>query len=407
MVRLPMLKVLHVITGLNQGGAERALMRLMLHEDKSRFSSEAFSLIGDGLVARQMREQGLRTLNCGPRRGGLSATLMSLIAHCLRSRPDVVQGWMYHGNLAATLAATAACVPLHGWNVRCSPSERLEEKLGTRLAVSLGARLSHLPTWIIHNSYRGEAQHRARGYSPTRATVIPNGFDCEALRPDDALRTSLRNRHDVSAQALVVGMMARHHAQKDYPGFIRAAARIAAQFPTVCFIAMGRGVDWSNDALRMQIEELGLRHRFRLLGDVPDGGRCATMFDVNVLSSAFGEGFPNAIAEGMACGVPCVATDVGDTAWIIGDTGRVVPSSNPVALGSAVSDLLGRTREEREKLGALARARVLREFSMTKNVSNYAALFDAGYSSRGRTVEMADTISNSPQQPATQTGSRG
>jgi len=371
-----MLKVLHVITGLNQGGAETALLRLMAHEDKARFSSEVFSLIGDGAVARRMREQGLRTLNCGPRRG-IGVSLLSLIAHCRRARPDIVQGWMYHGNLAATLAASTARIPVHGWNMRCCPSERLEEKLGTRAAVSLGAKLSGLPAWIIHNSHRGAAQHLQRGYDPSSARVIPNGFDCDALRPDTSLRAILRNKFGLPETALVVGTLARYHAQKDYPGFIRAAGKIASSFADVHFVAMGTNVEWSNSALRKQIEGLGLRSRFHLLGEVGEGGRCAIMFDVNVLASAFGEAFPNVVAEGMACGVPCVATDVGDTSWIIGDTGRVVPPSDWNALADGVCDVLSRTPDERQHLGAVARARVLSEFSMSKNIAAYAKIFES------------------------------
>jgi glycosyltransferase involved in cell wall biosynthesis len=370
-----MLKVLHVITGLNQGGAETALLRLLEHEEKSSFSSQVFSLIGEGPIAERIRQLGVNTFNCGSQRRPLPAVLLALVLHCRRTRPDIVQGWMYHGNLAATLAARASNVRWHGWNVRCSPSPLLEKKWGTRSAVNLGAKLSPVADWIVYNSERGEAAHRERGFVSERALVIPNGFDCEALTPDALLRSTLRASADISDDHLVVGTLARWHPQKDYPSFIRCAAEVARRFPQARFVGIGHEVDWNNSDLRNQIDGLGLRDRFRLLSEVPDAGRHSAMFDVNVLASAFGEGFPNAIAEGMACGVPCVGTDVGDTAPIIGTTGRVVPPSDSRALATAICELLALSKEERARLGAAARARIVNDFSMQRNVAAYAKLF--------------------------------
>jgi glycosyltransferase involved in cell wall biosynthesis len=370
-----MLKVLHVITGLNQGGAETALLRLLEHEDKASFSSQVFSLIGDGPVAERIRRLGVNTFNCESQRRPLPAVLLTLVLHCRRTQPDIVQGWMYHGNLAATLAARASNVRWHGWNVRCSPSPLLEKKWGTRSAVKLGAKLSPLADWIVYNSERGEAAHRQRGFISERALVIPNGFDCEALAPDARLRSALRANTGITEDHLVVGTLARWHPQKDYPSFIRCAAEVASHFPQARFVGIGHDVDWNNTDLRSQIDGLGLRDRFRLLGEVPDAGRYAAMFDVNVLASAFGEGFPNAIAEGMACGVPCVGTDVGDTAPIIATTGRVVSPSDSRALAAAICELLDLSVEERARLGAAARARIVNDFSMKRNVAAYAKLF--------------------------------
>ena len=370
-----MLEVLHVITGLNQGGAETALLRLLEHEDRSCFSSQVFSLIGEGPIAERIRQLGVNTLNCESQRRPLPAVLLDLVVHCRRTRPDIVQGWMYHGNLAATLAARASSVRRHGWNVRCSPSPQLEKKWGTRSAVKLGAKLSPLADWIIYNSERGAGAHRERGFAPERALVIPNGFDCEALAPDARLRSALRSSAGIAEDHLVVGTLARWHPQKDYPSFIRGAAEVASRFPQARFIGIGPTVDWNNPDLRSQIDGLGLRDRFRLLGEVPDAGRHAAMFDVNVLASAFGEGFPNAIAEGMACGVPCVGTDVGDTGSIIASTGRVVPPSDSRALAAAICELLDLSAEERVRLGAAARARIVNDFSMQRNVAAYAQLF--------------------------------
>lgn len=370
-----MLKVLHVITSLNQGGAETALMRLMLHEEKSVFASEAFSLIGDGPVARRMRQLGLETLNCESAQRPLGASLFALVRHCQRTRPDVIQGWMYHGNLAATLAAKAANVRRHGWNVRCSPDTRLEKKWQTRTTVRIGARLSPTPDWIIYNSHRAAEEHRARGFDGLRATVIPNGFDCNALAPDAGLRATLRAQLALSPEHVVVGTLARWHPQKDYPNLIRAAAEVCRRFPQSRFVAMGREVEWANLELRGQIEDLGLREHFHLLGEVPDAAGRAAMFDVNVLASAYGEGFPNAVAEGMACGIPCVGTDVGDTARIIGTTGQVVPPSDWRVLADAICKLIALPNEERLRLGTAARDRVVNEFSMQRNLAAYAELF--------------------------------
>jgi glycosyltransferase involved in cell wall biosynthesis len=284
---------------------------------------------------------------------------------------------MYHGNLATTLAARAANVKRYGWNVRCTPDER-PERWETRSAVKMGARLSPFVPWIIYNSHRAKAQHRERGYSDLHATVIPNGFDCNALGPDTQLRASLREQLKISPDQIIVGTLARWHPQKDYPTLIRAAAEVCRRFPQSCFVGIGRGVDWLNRMLLQQIDSLGLRDRFRLLGEVHDGSRHAALFDINVLASAFGEGFPNAIAEGMACGVPCVGTDVGDTGRIIGNTGRLVPPSDCQALTEAICQLVSLPTEERRRLGAAARERVAHEFSIEQNIAAYSKLFRAG-----------------------------
>jgi glycosyltransferase involved in cell wall biosynthesis len=369
-----MIKVLHVINGLNLGGAEVVLQSLVANEDRARFQSETFSLIGDGEIARQMREQGLVTLNCD-RPSGIFQSLRSLIGHVRRTRPDVIQGWMYNGNIATTIAAKLGGVRANGWGIHHSIPDLANEKKSTQRSIRLGIKLSKQPRWILYSSRRSSEQHAALGYEPSNTVVIPSGYDTDAIKPDPILRAEMRRKFDLGSDDVVIGMIGRYNPQKDWPSFIDAAGKVAKVHPNVKFVGIGRDVAWSNETVSSQVEKLGLKASFRLLGEQPHAGRFACMFDINVLSSAFGEAFPSVVAEGMACAVPTVGTDVGDIPLIIGEGGRVTPPSNPAALAEAIVELLDMPPPEFAALSKAARDRIIREFSMKCYTDRYADLY--------------------------------
>jgi glycosyltransferase involved in cell wall biosynthesis len=293
---------------------------------------------------------------------------------CLRSfSPTLVHGWMYHGNLAALAAARRLGLPV-AWGIRQSVDLGTRDKWLTRRIIGAGARLSKRADLIVYNSAVSRTQHESRGYEAARAVVVPNGFDTEAWRPDETLRPQVRAELGIGQDAPLVAQVARYHPGKDYPTLLRAAAQVVAGHPAARFMLVGEGVDSDNQALMPLVRELKLEEKVLMLGRRDDIGRLLAAADVAVLSSAGMEGFPNAIGEAMSCGVPCVGTRVGDLPHLIGDTGELVPASDPQALAAALMRLVSMPPAERRALGARARARIVDNFSIDEIAGRYANL---------------------------------
>ncbi len=158
---------------------------------------------------------------------------------------------------------------------------------------------------------------------------------------------------------------------KDYPTFLEAAALIVKQVPQAEFILVGTGVDATNSELTSLISKLGIQKHVHLLGERSDLPAITASLDLAVSSSAFGEGFPNVVGEAMACGVPVVATDIGDTAWVMGDTGRLVPAKDPQALAAACLEVLSLPSEKRHELGENGRQRIAEHFSLASVLAHF------------------------------------
>jgi glycosyltransferase involved in cell wall biosynthesis len=217
--------------------------------------------------------------------------------------------------------------------------------------------------------------HTALGYATEKMIVIPNGFDLDAFKPDSAARASVRAELQIPAGAPVIGLVGRFDPQKDHRNFVSAAALLHRSRPDVHFLLCGDEITWENVELRGWIEEAGIRNQCRLVGRRHDMARLSATLDIAASSSSFGEGFPNVIGEAMACGVPCVVTDMGDSALIVGQTGRIVPHQNSKALSIAFHELVELGREGRSQLGAAARRRIEKHFNLPDIVARYQNVF--------------------------------
>jgi glycosyltransferase involved in cell wall biosynthesis len=373
-------RIVHVINSLNMGGAETMLARLV-SSDAGTFEHLVLPLLEGGAVTERVRLAG--ALEAPLRVDGIAnlATAPFRLAGRLTSlQPALVHGWLLQGNLAATVGTALARIKTPVlWNVRWTLYDLQSERLRTQALLRLSALLAHHPKQIVFNSRAAVAQHTAIGFPPGKAHVIPNGFDLGRFRPDPEQRAAVRGELKVPAGAMVVGMVARYHPMKDHEVSLRAAARVVARGVDAIFVYAGRNVDDANSALARLIAELGLGARVRLLGERQDVERLYASFDLYWMSSwarGIAEGFPNVIAEAMACGVPCVATDVGDAAWIIGTSGRVVPPRLPQALGDAAAELLATGPDALNRMGLDARARIQRKFALDSVVDAYRALYE-------------------------------
>ena len=374
------MRLLFIITGLGTGGAERMLVKLLATLAGRQCECAVVSLLDAGSQGAPIRALGIPVSELRINRpAGLVAAPFRLAAIARRFRPDAIQGWMYHGNLAALWAwlASGRAARLV-WGVRQTFHGMAREKPATRLVIRLNALCSRLPAAIIFNSRASAGQHAAIGFVSGQAAVIPNGFDPRGFHPDAEARAQRRAELGIVADAPVVGLMARYHPMKDHEGFLQAAALIARELPEARFVLAGSGVDTANAAIGARIDALGLSSRVRLLGEVAAPETLYPAFDVLALSSAWGEAFPNVLGEAMACGVPCVATAVGDAEWIVGDTGAIVAPAQPAALAQRTVELLRLSAVERSALGERARARVLKLFALGAVAEDYRQCYATG-----------------------------
>jgi glycosyltransferase involved in cell wall biosynthesis len=207
--------------------------------------------------------------------------------------------------------------------------------------------------------------------------VIPNGIDTRQFVPSAQARLSVRSELRLSEDALLIGLIGRFHPMKDHANFLKAAALVSKTHPLAHFVLVGRDVDRQNQRLNKSIEELGLADRVHLLGERQDTARLTAALDIFSLSSSYGESCPNVIGEAMACGVPCVVTDIGDARWIVGEAGRVVPPRAPQALAGAWKEIIDLGPDTRKALGVFARSRVIENFPLHSVIARYEYLYEA------------------------------
>jgi glycosyltransferase involved in cell wall biosynthesis len=370
-----MIRVLHLITTLEVGGAETSLVRLVTRLDPSRFSCAVVALAGPATLARELDAAGIETHTVSDARGVGPGALRRLAALVRRFRPDVLQTWLYHADLLGLAVGRALRVPSIGWNVRCADLESRDHPRSLFWLRSLLARLSARPDFVVVNSEAGRSAHEGIGYRPRRWARIPNGIDTEAFAPSAEARHAVRGELGIPPNAPVVGLVARYHPMKDHATFVAACAEVRRHCPELRVLMAGRGVDDGNRVLGAALAAHGLSACTRLLGEVTRPAGLLAALDVSV-SSSYGEAFPNIVAEAMATGVPVVATDAGDSALIVGECGSVVPARDPAALAHAVGRVLSMPPEARRALGCGGRERIVREFSMAAAVARYETLYE-------------------------------
>jgi glycosyltransferase involved in cell wall biosynthesis len=355
-----MIDVVHVITGLGRGGAETMLVQLAAALRARGLSQHVVSVSAQDALAFDLRaaEIDVSILGADSFRSAPVA-MASLMAILKRLQPRILQGWMYHGNLAATLCHLVCRGRRERklfWNLRASNMD--DDRYGR--VIWLSGLLSQLPDVVIANSEAGAAFHRARGFNPKHMVVIGNGVDIDRFRPDLALRKRTRAELGITEDAPVVIHVARVDPMKDQETFIAAMTRV----PSAVGLMVGEGTL----ALRVppNVRALGVM----LAAEVPYAAA-----DIVASTSAFGEGFSNALAEGMSAGLVPVATDVGDARQIVGDTGSVVPPRDPAAFASAIEKLAALSESDRRKRGLAARERIVANFTLSRSVEAYAKLY--------------------------------
>jgi glycosyltransferase involved in cell wall biosynthesis len=366
-------KIVYVTAGLRGGGAEAMLTRLATAKPGVADEITVVSLLPAEAHLERLRAAGVTVIELRfDRPGGIAAGLVKLAKLIAEQRPDVVQGWMYHGDLAAL-----AALVLSGrrkrtrlvWSIRCSALDlRHYGGLGLRLVVRACTLLSGWPDLVTANSAAGLESHLALGYRPRRMEVVANGIDVDEFRPDAAARRAVRIELGVPENGTLLAHVARVDPMKDHATFLAAMA----QLPDLSALLVGAGTE--NLPAARNVLRLGRRH---------DVARLFAAADFVVSSSRFGEGFSNVLGEGMACGLPAIATDVGDAKLIVGDTGLVVSPEDPAALAAAIRTLAGESAPARAARAARARARIVDNFGLAGAVQRHMELYAALAPPRG------------------------
>lgn len=364
---------LHIITGLGTGGAEMMLYNLFAARP-SLVGQGVVSLTDKGTIGPRMERIGVPVRALGMPAGLRAAATLGRVRKVLgKADADVHVAWLYHANFAVSLMAPRRNRVPVVWNVlNCLDGVSVEKRL-TAAIVGWSRRLSERADIIVYNSDLSRRQHEAFGFAAARSRVIPNGFDTARFKPDAEVRARVRHELGIAEDQVAVMSAARFHPLKGHAALFEAAGLVHARHPRAVFVAAGRGVTEANPAVAAMVERSGLGGAVRLLGDRADIPALLAASDMFVQPSV-SEAFPNAPGEAMATGLVCVATDVGDTAILLGDTGFLVKPGDPAALAAAVERAITLPPDERHRMGQRARERIVREFPIDGIADRFAQL---------------------------------
>jgi glycosyltransferase involved in cell wall biosynthesis len=367
--------VVHLITGLCVSGTPAMLIKLA-QAAAGRVRMTVIGMTPDRQSVAPLEALGIPVHTLDMRRGRPSPRAFWKLCSLLRrDPPDVLQTWLYHADLMGLAAAKAVVGCPVVWNIRHATLTPGVDSRSTLLAARMSAKLSRRgPAAIAVNSRTGLEVHAAAGYDRSKLVLIPNGFDLERFRPDSVARSAIRRKLGIADDAPAIGLLARYSSLKGHPTFIDAMRRVHAARPDAQFMLCGSGIDRSNAELASLIDATGCPERFHLLGERRDVPAVQAALDLAV-SASTSEAFSNSIGEALACGVPVVTTDVGDSADLVGDAGRIVPIGDSAAMAAGCLELLSLDAGSRMAIQRQARERMAERFEIGVIAERYLQLW--------------------------------
>ena len=368
------MKVVHIITGLNDGGAEHTLFKICKYDIINKHI--VISLTGPGKYFPLLNKLGVDVyfLNLKIFKVYKIFSLIKLIRFL---KPDLVQTWLVHADFFGGIAARLAGVKKVIWNVRYSGVELGKTKILTILIMKILVHISFIvPKLIIINSKRGMKLYAAKGYDKTKLRLIQNGYDLSILKINKTKKKRFRKKIKIKKQIPLIGNVARFDPKKDHTNLLHALSLLKYKNINFFCVLVGSKIQTHNTKLISEIKRFKLLRNIKLLGQSNDITEVMNGIDIYVQSSSFGEGFPNVVAESMACGTPCVVTDVGDALNIVGKTGWVVPPKNPYKLAKGIENAIYemQTKQLYNK-SYKARLRIKKNFEIMKMVKLYNNLW--------------------------------
>lgn len=365
-----MKRILFLLRSFNLGGAERQLILLASGLQQRGYSVRVAVFYAGEPLEAEAKTLGIQIIDLKRKgRWDLLPFFFRLFGLIKREKPDILHSYLQVPNIWSALIKIVLPRTKVVWGIRASNVEMKQYGWQWQLTDQAEAFFARIPDWIICNSQAGMLHAVKRGYPREKMSVIPNGIDSARFFPDSKLGSRLRKEWDVQPYQKLIGMVGRMDPMKDYPNFLRAASLLMEQFKDVRFVCVGSGPDKYVQQYRELARSLNLEKSLIWVGEQQDMVGIYNALDVSVLSSAYGEGFSNVLGESMACGVPCVATDVGDAAQLIGDLGEIVHARDSEALTRGVVTLLKRLESEKNKLKNEVVQKITDEFSAAKLVS--------------------------------------
>jgi len=370
-------KVLHVITGLQVGGAEIMLCRLLENADHERFEHTVLCLAARGALSDRVEAAGpVKLYHLGMKPAlKVPGACLELYRYFKHLQPDVVHTWLAHATLLGSLAARWTGNPPVIWGIHTGHQNEQAIKKSVRVMNGWLAKMSHeWPDTIVSCSQAAMERHTEIGFSRHRMELISNGTDTTIFRPDADGGARIRKELGIPLRAPVIGIAGRWTPEKDYPTFFKAALQLQEHCPDAHLIACGGGVDAKNEEIARYVGRSAKPEHFHLLGvrqDMPQVYAAMTYLALTSVSEAF----PLTLGEGMACGVPCLSTDVGDCRLIVGDTGRIVTLGDLTGMVRTWQEMLALREEAYHDLCVRARARVQQLFSMERCARRYETLY--------------------------------
>lgn len=368
------IRIIHLITSLDTGGSEMTLARLVEGMNRQKFESRVVSMTPIGAIGQKIRARGIpvETLDMAPGKPSVRG-FVKLVKILQTYQPGILQTWLYHADLLGLLAGKLTRVSSLVWNIRSAEMDFKEYRHLSGLVVKLCALLSSKPNTIIINSQAGIQHHQKLGYRPKTWQMIPNGIDTNFFKPDRKIGAQFRKEFQITNSSILIGLVGRLDPMKDHKTFLLAAAKVQQEIKQAQFICVGDGTSIYRKSLEVFAQNIGVKNII-WAGTQTDMPAVYNALDCLALSSK-GEGFPNVIAEAMACGVPCVATDVGDVANIIGKSGKIIPVGNAEALANELLAVLNLSSTQKQALAFQARERIKTKFSIEEMVSTYENLY--------------------------------
>jgi glycosyltransferase involved in cell wall biosynthesis len=376
-----MLKIAFLIPSLHYGGAERQLVTLVKALDKNSFDVTLLQCYSGGPLEKDLENSGVKTISLEKRgRWDLFSFFWRLIHHLKHIQPDVLHGYLSTPNLLTIFLKPFFPSTQMIWGMRDSNKDLSHYDWLSRLMFPWECFLSRFADLIIFNSQAGRAYYLAQGFLPDRTVVIPNGIDTQHFKPDREARIKVRSEWEISEETILIGLVGRFNPMKDHPTFLKAAAILCQDRQDVSFVCVGGGPENYAQELYRLTNQLNIPEKVIWAGTRADMPAVYNAFDIATSSSAYGEGFANVIGEAMACGIPCVVTDIGDSGWIVDNTGIVVPPQNPEALARGWHLILEHQQYKSPITKLRTRSRIVSEFSCNRLVQNIACLLGQNYS---------------------------
>lgn len=359
-------KIVFLIRDLEYGGAQRQLVTLVKEFDQKKFEITLLHFYSGGPLVNELKNTSIPVISLEKRgRWDLLGFFSRLIRSLKEIEPDLLHTYMGESNLVAIFLKPFFPSIRIIWGIRISqaPGDAFDW-LGNIIG-KLESLLSYVVDLIIINSHAGKEDYVSCGFPAEKMVVISNGINTERFQPDREAGRKVRVKWGISEQEILIGLVGRLYPQKDHPNFLQTAALLCKEYQNVRFVCVGTGPDKSYIQQLYQLtEELGLSEKVIWAGVHEDMCAVYNALDFAVSASAFGEGFGNVIGEAMACSVTSVVTNVGDSAWIVGDTGIVVPPQNSEALAAGCRQLIALSIPEKLVLQEKARRKILEYFSV-------------------------------------------